>query len=98
MFDYDDRVPHVPQLFEAPNQAFVIALVQTYRWFVQNIEHVDEPAAYLRGQTDTLALAAAEALAAPAQTQITQSHRLHEPQPRTYLLQYRLRYRLLLLR
>ena len=98
MFDYDDRVPHVPQLFEAPNQAFVIALVQAYRGFVQNIEHVDEPAAYLRGQTDTLALAAAEALAAPAQTEIAQADRLHKSQARADLLHNRLRYRLLLLR
>ena len=88
MLDDDDGVTQVAQLLQAVDESLVVALVQTDRGLVQDVEYVHQSASYLRRQTDALALAAAEALAAAVQAQVTQTHRLHEPQACTYLLQY----------
>ena len=79
MFDHNNRVTHIAQLFQTADKTLVIALVQADRRLIQYIQHIHQPAAYLRGQSDTLTLAAGQALTATTQTQITQSDCLHEP-------------------
>ena len=60
VFDDDDRVALVAELGHGFQQAVVISGVQADGWFVENVEHADEPAADLPGQTDALHFATAE--------------------------------------
>ena len=57
VLDHDNRVAHVTQFFERSDKPLVVPLVQSDRGFVENVQHIDQTASYLCGQTDTLALA-----------------------------------------
>ena len=67
-----------PQRAEQP---FVIALVQPNAGFVQHIQHARQPAAYLAGEPDALALAAGEGGAAAGQGQVFEPDIVQEAQP-----------------
>jgi len=56
MFYDDDGVAQVAQFLEGVDEALVVALVESDAGFVQDVEDVDQLAAYLRGQSDALAL------------------------------------------
>ena len=58
MFYDDDGVAQVAQFLEGTDEAFVVALVETDGWLVEDVEHVDELGTDLRGETDALALTA----------------------------------------
>ena len=72
VLDDDHRVARVAQLFEAADQPLVVALVQADRRLVEDIEHVDELRADLRGEADALALAARERTRRTRQRQVAQ--------------------------
>ena len=80
VLDDDHRVARVAQLFEAADQPLVIALVQADRRFVEDIEHVDEFRADLRGEADALALAARQRTRRTRQREVAQPHVHQEPQ------------------
>ena len=71
VLDDDDRVAEVAQLFEGIDQSAVVALVQTNRGLVEDVEHVDQLGADLRCQADALAFAAAERLGTAVERQVS---------------------------
>ena len=60
VFDDDDAVAEVAELLEALDEALVVALVEADGGFVEDVEHVDQLRAYLRGQSYALGFAAGE--------------------------------------
>ena len=57
VFHYDDRVSDVAQLLQRVDEPLVVALVQADARLVEDVEHVHQLRANLRGQTDALTLA-----------------------------------------
>ena len=86
MFHHDDGVAQVSQFFQRVDQPPVVALMQADTRFVQDIQHVHQPAADLRGQTDTLRFAAGERVTRAVQVQILQPDGFHKRKPFVYLL------------
>ena len=60
MLHDDDGIADIAQGLQGMDEALIVALVKTDAGLVEDIEHVDELGANLRGQTDTLALATRE--------------------------------------
>ena len=58
VLDHDDGVAEVAQVLQRGDKPLVVALMQTDRRFVQDIEHAHKPRADLRGEADALGLAA----------------------------------------
>ncbi len=84
----DNGVARIAKLLERVDKADIVALMQPYARLVEDIKHVDQPAAYLRCQAYTLALSAGKACRGTAERKIVEPHIKHEPQARTYLFQY----------
>ena len=57
VFHNDDRVAKVSQFFKRGYQPFVITLVQTNTWLVEDVKHVNQLRTNLRGESDALAFA-----------------------------------------
>ncbi len=74
VFNHDDGVADVAQLFEHAHQPVRVARMQADRGFVENVERTDEVAAQRRGQVDALRLAARKRRAQAVERQIAQSH------------------------
>ncbi len=87
MFDHQHRIAQVAQALEADQQPVIVALVQADGGFVQHIEHAGQARADLRGQPDTLALAAGQGAGIARQVQIVQAHIHEEAQAVVDLLQ-----------
>ena len=81
MFHDHDRVALVAQPFEGVDKLYVVALVQADTGLVQDIQHIDQLRADLGGQSDALALAAAERHGAAAQREIGQTDIHQEAYP-----------------
>ena len=60
VLDDEHGVAQVAQVFECGDESLVVALVQADRGLVEHVEHAAKPRADLRGEADTLALAAGE--------------------------------------
>ena len=60
VFHHYHCVAYVAQFLERIDESFVVSLVQSYTWFVKYVEHVDQLAAYLCGESYSLALASRE--------------------------------------
>ena len=58
MFDDDHRIADIAQVFQRVEQAGIVALVQTDRGLVEDVENAGKARANLGGKADTLALAA----------------------------------------
>jgi hypothetical protein len=67
MFDDDDRVADVTQVYQRAEQPLVVALVQADRRFVQDVHDADEPGADLAREPDTLRFAAGQCVGAAIQ-------------------------------
>ena len=80
MLDDDDGIADIAQAFEGGEQALVVAVVQADRGLVEDVEHADQPRAYLRGEADALGLAAGEGVGAAVQGEIAQAHIAHQLQ------------------
>jgi hypothetical protein len=61
VLDHQHAVAEVAQAAQRAEQALVVALVQADRGFVEHVHHAGQPGADLRGQSDALRLAAAQA-------------------------------------
>jgi nucleotide-binding universal stress UspA family protein len=73
VLDDDHRVADVAQLLQRLQQALVVALVQTDRRFVEDIEHAGQPRTDLRGQANALRLAAGERFRRTVERQIVEA-------------------------
>ncbi len=60
MLDNDHRIAEVAQVPQCAEQAFVVALMQTDRWFVEHIEHAGEARTDLGCEPDALAFTAGQ--------------------------------------
>ena len=74
VFYHDDRVAQVAQFLETVDEPVVVALVQTDARLVEDIEHVDELAANLGGETDALALSTGERGRLAVEREIVETH------------------------
>ena len=93
---YDDYgVARVAQLFERMNKTSVVALVQSYRGLVEDVEHVDELRPNLRGQAYALALAAGETHRGARQAEVVETYVHEKLYARAYLFENLGRYLLL---
>ena len=80
MLDHDYRIADIAQALQRGDQALVIALVQTDRRLVQNIEHAHKAGTDLRRQTDALSFAARKRGRSAIERQIIQAHVHQEAQ------------------
>ena len=60
MLHYQHTVTNISQMLKSCDQPLVVALVQPYRWLIQNIGDTLQLRAYLRGKPDTLRFSATE--------------------------------------
>ena len=87
MLDDEHGVAEVAQMFQRHEQARVVALMQPDRRLVEHVEHAGEARADLRGQADTLALAARQRAGAARQRQIVEADVVEEFQAVADLLE-----------
>src|SRR6185437_8531341 len=73
MLHDDDGVAEVPQLSQRRKQPRIVALMQTDRRFIQDVQHTDQPRSDLRRQPNALCLAPGQRLGRAAQCQIVQT-------------------------
>ena len=74
------RVADVPQFLQRADESAVVALVESDARFVEDVEHVHELAADLRGEADALAFSAREGEAGSVQGKVVQSDVQQEAQ------------------
>lgn len=88
VLDHKYGVRCVAQLLERAYQAHVVALMQPYGGLIEYIEHIDQTASELRGQTYALALSARECGRGAAELKVFKPDIDKEFQAAPYLLQY----------
>src|SRR5690606_38839356 len=89
VLDDDHRVAQVAELLERAEQSLVVALVQSDRRLVQDVEHADQAAADLGGEPDALRFPARQRLRATAERQVVEPDVDQELEPLAHLLQDR---------
>ena len=72
VLDHENRVAEVAEPHERVDQPAVVALVETDRRLVEDVEHAYQPAADLTGEPDALSLAAGERAGRPAQREVVE--------------------------
>ena len=87
VFDDQHSVAQVAQALERGEQALIVALMQSDRRLVENVEHADQARSDLRRQPDTLALAARKARRDAVESQVVQPDVGQESQPLADFLQ-----------
>ncbi len=88
VFDDDERVSEVAQLFERLDQAAVVALVQADRRLVEHVEHAREAGTDLRGEADALGLAPREAAGRAREVEVGEPHFGEELEARAKFAQH----------
>ena len=73
VFHDDDRVAKVAQLLERVDEALVVALMQSNRRLVEDVEHIDELRTDLRGEANALALTARQTGRLAVEREVVQS-------------------------
>jgi len=73
MLHDDHRIADVAQVAKGAQQAFVVALMQADRRFVEDVHHPNQAGADLTGQANTLGFAAGQGVGAAIQGQIIQA-------------------------
>ena len=86
VFHHQYSVAEVAQVGEGAQQAGVVALVQAYGGFIQDIQDADQAGADLACQADALRLSSRERLRAAVERQVVQSHVDEKSQPGAYFL------------
>ena len=86
VLDDEHRVAEVAQPLERPDQAVVVALVESDRRLVEDVEHADELRADLRREPDALRLAARERARGAVERQVADADVVQERQPLADLL------------
>ena len=84
----DDRIADVAQLLQRTDKALVVALVEADAGFVEDVEHVHQLRAYLRGEADALALASGQAHGRAVEGEVIQAHVQEELEAGADFLQY----------
>ncbi len=87
VLDHDQRVAQIAQRLERGQEAVVVALMETDRGLVEDVEHADERAADLRREPDALGLPARERGRAAREVEVAQSHVGQETEPRAHFFQ-----------
>src|SRR5277367_2609340 len=87
MLDHQHGVAEFLQALERREQALIVALMQSNRRLVEDVEHADEARADLRGKTDALALAAGEAARRAIEGQVLEADVGEKIQPLANFLQ-----------
>ena len=82
VFDDDDRITEIAQLFKRGEQAVVITLMQTDARFIEYVEHAGQARADLRGQPDALRFAAGERAAFAVERKVVEPDIDHKRNPR----------------
>ncbi len=83
-----NRVGGIAQTLERVYQSAVVALVQSNRWLVEDIQHVHKLAAKLCSQTYALAFAARQRARVAVQLQIVEAYIDQKAQSGGYFLEY----------
>ena len=73
VLDDDHRVAEIAQARQRAEQAFVVALMQADRRFVEHVHHADEAGADLAGETDALRFAAGQRIGLAIERQIIEA-------------------------
>ena len=81
VLDDHDAVPLVAKVDQAGEEAFRVAGVQPGGRFVEDVADSDQARADLRGQADSLKLAAGEGVGPPLEGQVAQADTVEERQP-----------------
>src|SRR3546814_5663876 len=90
MLDDEHRVAEVAKALQRREQPVVVALVETDRRLVKDVEHARQSAADLAGEADALALAAAERARGAVEVEIVEPDIVEEAEPLVDLFQDRL--------
>ena len=88
VLDDEDGVAHVAQLFEAAEQAFVVARMQADARFIENVEHADQAGADLPRQADALCLAAGQGRGGAVEREIMQADVEQKVEPAADFLEH----------
>ena len=81
VLDHDHRVAQVAQPLQRRDQLGVVALVQSDRGLVEDVQHAHQRGADLRRQADALRLAARQRRGGAVHRQVADAHVLQELQP-----------------
>src|SRR4029079_11383990 len=81
VLDHDHRVAQVTQAQQGVEQAPIIALMETDRWFIKNVENADEAGTDLRCEPDALAFSTTQRRGPPIQCQVIQADVHQKPEP-----------------
>ena len=81
VFDQDQRVAEVAQLFQRLQEPLVVARVKPDRRLVEDVEHAGQAAADLAGEADALRFAAGECRAGAAEREVIEADIDEELQP-----------------
>ncbi len=78
VLDHQHRVPQIAQLLEQLIELLRVARVETDRWLIQDVGHVDQRAAQRVGQVDALGLTAGQGSRLSIERQVAQPHLVQE--------------------
>ncbi len=81
VFDYDDAVPLIAQLYESSEQHVVVARMQADGRFIEHITDTPEVRSQLRRQPDPLRLAPRQSVGSAIECEVAQSDLLQKLQP-----------------
>src|SRR5204863_4601716 len=94
----DERVAEVAETLQCVEEPPVVALMETDRRLVQDVEHTDEPGPDLRCEPDPLRLSPGERPRRPPEREVVEPDVDEEPEPAADLLEESLRDHVLPLR
>src|SRR5438128_2635793 len=86
MLDHEDGVSQIAQSLKRVEQGVVVALVQSDARLVEDVKHADKRRADLRGEADTLRLAAAQRAALAVEREIAEADVFQKAEPRADFL------------
>ena len=78
MFDDQDGVAEVAEVFECVNETLIVALVEADGGFVENVEYAAETGADLGGEADALAFAAGEGSGGAGEGEVAEADGVEE--------------------
>ncbi len=87
VFDHHNGIPDIAHADQGVQEPSVVALVQTNRGFVEDVDHAGEFRAHLAGQANALGLASRKARSGTVQGEVAQSHGFKKAQPGPNLLE-----------
>lgn len=79
MLHHDNGVAFVAKMTQRAEEFIVVSLMQPDGGLVEDVDHVHEARTYLGGETDTLALAAAERTRGAVESEVFQADVDQEP-------------------